>query len=97
MRHRLRTLVIGLFAVPVGSAMGGMIGGLLIGPALSDDKNVGLTASLYGIVIGAALALALLTWSASRTRNWEQVVGGAVAAALEAATIAYIIVSRLPR
>jgi hypothetical protein len=97
MRYRLRTLLIGLFAVPIGSAMGGMIGGLLIGPALSDDKNVVLTAILYGIVIGAALTLALLTLSASRTRNWAHVAGGAVAAALEGAVIAYIITSRLPR
>ena len=95
--NRGTSILYGLGALPFGTVVGGMIGGLLADPVFGQqDKNVVLTAILYGAIAGAVFVLGLLAWLARRTGEWTQFYVGVAVAMVEATAIGCVIILRWP-
>jgi hypothetical protein len=62
--------------------------------ASGGDKNAGLQAALYGLIIGAAAAVALLAWWGRRHQDWRPAGGGIAAGILEAVVVGWLILPR---
>lgn len=84
----------GVFAVFLGSAGGGVAGGVIGHLLGGGDKNIALNVAIAGILIGAVAMAGFLGWLARGSRDWRMVIGGVLAVAVEAAALAWVIGAR---
>jgi hypothetical protein len=83
--------VVTVILLSVGSAFAGQLVGHV---ASGGDKNAGLETALAGLLIGAAVAIASLTWWGDGRKDWSPVLGGVVAAAIGACAVTWLILPR---
>jgi hypothetical protein len=80
-----------LLLLSVGGGFAGQLAGHV---ASGGDKNAGLEAAFYGLMIGAAAAIVLLAWWGRRYHDWRPARGGLAAGLLEAVVIGWLTMPR---